>query len=198
MKNRKKYIITVTSIIIILLLCILIIRRVNNNNLSENAENSINEFKSAVENEESMMQEIESKQNEEIDYKINVDGKIYSSKEDNELITMDKWKYFDETDNWKNTNIKNFVKPDSCVLGISYNSKKVQDGVTIYTYTLGATEDESNKLYHIYQYILQQECGYRMTSSNGIVKFFKGNEMIIALSAGNDNEIGYFLQISYK
>lgn len=125
-------------------------------------------------------------------YKYDVVGAVsYSTENSDVLVTTDKWISFDE---WVN-----MPTPTSCINSISDEGKEANSDAVIYTYTLGNNKADANKFYKMYQSILLNMCELELeVDSDGIVYIYDEGELVSVMMAGTDEEIGYFLSVSFN
>ncbi len=112
-----------------------------------------------------------------------------STETDTSLQTTDKWSSFDE--------VMELPMPDSCITDVQYKTKEDNGSAIIYTFILPQSQEEANDTYHKYQLILADICGYSLENKDDMVYISRGGALCSLMMAGNDNEYGYFVQISF-
>ena len=88
--------------------------------------------------------------------------------------------------------------PDSCVGPITYARDDSNADAVIHTYYLGKDEAAANGAYHLYQGILGDVCGFTLqVEDSGLVYLLRDGQLLSAMMAGHDPELGWFLQVSF-
>lgn len=102
--------------------------------------------------------------------------------------TDNQWESFDE--------VFGMPKPDSCLDSIEYNDVKEESGTILYTYLL--PEKEAQDIYEQYQAILVDDCGFDIeVDENEMVYISRNNEVVSAMMAGTDEDLGNFFKVSF-
>lgn len=107
-----------------------------------------------------------------------------------ELLTTDKWEGFPEQ--------FDLPMPDTCVGTIGYHGREENSAAVVYTYILPDGQNEANEEYYKFQQILSEVCGFSCENRNDMVYIYDNSGLISLMMAGNDPELGYFLQISFR
>jgi len=118
-----------------------------------------------------------------------VSSRAVSTETDTTLQTTDKWISFVEE--------IELPMPDSCITDIHYETKEDNGSAIIYTFILPQNQEDANNTYHKYQLILANVCGFSLENKDDMMYISKDGELCSLMMAGNDDEYGYFLQISF-
>ena len=89
-------------------------------------------------------------------------------------------------------------KPDTCIYGISYDSKTDADNNIQYTYLLGEEKYTAQNLYNIYLKAIEMNSSLCIEINNDIAYITLGKELVSVTMAGFDSTKGYFFTISFK
>ena len=106
-----------------------------------------------------------------------------------ELLTADRWEGFSER--------YDLPMPDTCVDTIEYAGRAENTAAVVYSYTLPGGQQSANEEYYKFQQILSEVCGFRCENRNDMLYIHAGDQLIALTMAGNDPELGYFVQLSF-
>lgn len=88
--------------------------------------------------------------------------------------------------------------PDSCIYAISYESRESNSGVTQYRYLIGDNESDANLNYNLYLSAINMVPELQVEYADSYTYVTKNGQMISAMMAGTDPDLGYFLVVSFK
>ena len=84
------------------------------------------------------------------------------------------------------------------VEGIIFHSKKETDAMIQYFYTLPNTEEQANKAFHYYQQDIIVNNKFEYSNDGQLIYLEKNGILVALMTAGRDEDMGYFLTISFK
>jgi len=93
--------------------------------------------------------------------------------------------------------ISKMPKPDTIIYGVSFISEETEDGAIKYTYNSGNDETEAQMNYNLYLIALGMDTGLTLQFDNTVAYVFDGDNMVSALMAGTDADIGHFFMVSF-
>jgi len=106
-----------------------------------------------------------------------------------ELLTTDRWEGFQER--------YDLPTPDTCVDTLEYAGREENSAAVVYTYTLPGGQQRANEEYYKFQQILTEVCGFHSENRNDMLYIYDGSQLVALMMAGNDPQLGYFLQVSF-
>ena len=88
-------------------------------------------------------------------------------------------------------------KPDTIIYGISFHSEKTEDGVVKYTYSSGDDAEDAQMNYNLYLIALGMDTGLTLQFDGAATYVYDGSDMVSAIMAGEDAQIGNFFMVSF-
>lgn len=113
-----------------------------------------------------------------------------SSASDPTLIPATQWKPFSEIDD--------IPLPDTCITDIRFETKEDNGTAIIYTFALPAAQSDANAAYYKYQSILADVCELTLDTKDDMVYISSNGKLLSLMKAGNDEQYGNFVQISFQ
>lgn len=97
----------------------------------------------------------------------------------------------------------NLIMPSSIdfensTFNVKQDKIKKNDNVKIYFFGIGNEKKEADKIYKEYQEIIKEESGYEFKiTGDDMIYVYDKDELVSIITAGYDDEIGYFIAISF-
>ena len=93
--------------------------------------------------------------------------------------------------------VPQMARPDTIIYGISALDEKTEDGVLKFTYKLGENETDAQMNYNLYLIALGMDTGLTLQFDGTAAYVYDGKDMVSAIMAGEDTEIGNFFMVSF-
>ena len=93
--------------------------------------------------------------------------------------------------------VPQIAKPDTIIYGISAFDEQTEDGVIKYTYKSGENAADAQMNYNLYLIALGMDTGLTLQFDGAAAYVYDGNNMVSAIMAGEDEQIGNFFMISF-
>ena len=87
--------------------------------------------------------------------------------------------------------------PDSVVFDITYDSKKVESDIVLYTYLLGEDETTATMNYNNYLSAVDMSDNLSISIEDTYCYISRNGTTVSVMKAGEDDEKGYFLTVSF-
>lgn len=97
--------------------------------------------------------------------------------------------YFDE--------MAKMPEPDTIIYDVTFSGKETQDGVVKYTYNSGNDSTDAQMNYNLYLIAIGMDSGLTLQFDNAAAYVYDGDEMVSALMAGADDNIGNFFMVTF-
>lgn len=93
--------------------------------------------------------------------------------------------------------VPEMARPDTIIYGISAFDEKTEDGVLKYTYKLGENATDAQMNYNLYLIALGMDTGLTLQFDGATTYVYDGKDMVSAIMAGEDTEIGNYFMVSF-
>lgn len=93
--------------------------------------------------------------------------------------------------------VPQMARPDTIIHGISAFDEKTEDGVLKYTYKSGENAANAQMNYNLYLIALGMDTGLTLQFDGADAYVYEGKNMVSAIMAGEDAEIGNFFILSF-